>query len=124
MYFKLSLIFLAVCIVYPFGDIFKIHELLKFDFSKNVCNNVYYMNQYRIQLNHEKKVSYYFLGPVLVTLGVFSYAIANAKFTWWTLLICVFIAVGLITYWSYKFYNRNIDSILKSLDEIKELKEE
>ena len=115
---------MAVCIVYPFWGVYKIHGLMKFDLSKNVCNNIYYVNSYRIQLNREKKVVYYFLVPVLVMLGVVSYAIANAKFTLWALFISMLIAVGLITYWSYKLYNKNIDSILKSLDEIKELKEE
>jgi hypothetical protein len=114
----------AVCFVYPFWGIFKTHGLMKFDLLKDVGNNLFCMNRYRIQLNREKKVLYYFIGPVFVVLGLFSYAVANAKFQWWTLLICVFIVAGLVCYWSYKYYNKNIDSILKSLDEIRELKEE
>jgi len=43
----------------------------------------------------------------------------------WTLLICVVIFLTLYSYWSYnKFYNNNIQSIKKSLEELNELKEE
>ena len=115
---------LAVCFVYPFWGIFKIHGLMKFDITKNVGNNILCMNGYRIQLNREKKILNYFVGPVYVLLGIFAYTVGKAILYQWSLLICVFIAVGLITYWSYKYYNKSIDSILKSLDEIRELKEE
>jgi len=115
---------LAVCFVYPFWGIFKTHGLMKFDITKNVGNNILSMNRYRIQLNREKKFLYYFVGPVFVILGLSTYAVRKVTFSLWSLLICVFIAAGLITYWSYKYYNKSIDSILKSLDEIRELKEE
>jgi len=114
----------AIGFVYPFWGVFKTHGLMKFDLSKDVGNNILCLNRYRIQLNREKKVLYFFLGPVLIALGLLSYAVGNAKFHWWTLMICAFIAAGLGCYWSYKWYNKNIDSILKSLDEIRELKEE
>jgi O-antigen/teichoic acid export membrane protein len=121
----ITLIFvMAIGFVYPFWGIFKTQGLMKFDLSKDVGNNILCMNRYRIQLNRERKVLYYFLGPVLVILGLLSYAVWKVKFQSWTLLISVFISAGLICYWSYKWYNKNIDSVLKSLDEIRELKEE
>ena len=120
-----TLLFILVgCFVYPFWGVFKIHGLMKFDISKHVSNNIYCVNRYRIQLNREKKVFYYFVGPVLVILGVSSYATAKATLPLWAFLFCMFIVGGLVCYWSYKWSNKSIDSIIRSLDEIKELKEE
>ena len=121
---SIMLFTLAICFVYPFWGVFKIHGLMKFDFSKNVGNNILSMNRYRIQLSQEKKLLYYFVGPVLVMLGISMHAVMKAKFSVWTFMTCVFIVGGLVCYWSYKWYNKSIDSILKSLDEIRELKEE
>ena len=80
----------VVCFVYPFWGVFKLHGLMKIDLSKNVRNNIYYVNRYRIQLNREKKILYYFLGPVFVVLGILTYAVRKVTFPWW----CVFIATG------------------------------
>jgi len=119
------MIFLTVlCFVYPFWGAYKLHGLMKFDLTKNVGNNILCMNRYDIQLKHEKKILTYFLGPVLVIFGVLSYAAVKAALPFWALLICVFSVAGLASYWSYKIYHKSIESILKSLEEIRELKEE
>jgi hypothetical protein len=115
---------LAICFVYPFWGVFKIHGLMKFDLSKDVGNNIFCVNKYRIQMGYDKKILYCFVGPVLVVLGVFTYATMKATLPLWTLLMSMFIVAGLVCYWSYKYYNKGIDTILRSLDEIRELKEE
>jgi hypothetical protein len=112
----------AVCFTYPFWGVLKTHGLMKFDITKNVGNNILCMNRYSIQLKREKKLLYFIL-PFVVTLGVLHYAAMKASLPLWTLLVCMFIFIGLVSYWSYKYYDKGIDSILKSLDEIQELKE-
>ena len=115
---------LAICFVYPFWGVYKLHGLMKIDFLKNISNNILYVNKYRIQLGYDKKILYCFVLPVFVILGVVTYAVMKATLPLWTFLICILIVGVLVCYWSYKKYDKNIDSILKSLDEIRELKED
>ena len=119
-------VFLAVvtCIVYPFWGIYKIHGLMKFDILKNVGNNIYQINKYNIQIKREYKFVYSFLAPTLFILVILMYASAKTMLYHWATLFCAFIGTTLYSYWNYKKINKNIASILKSLDEIKELKEE
>ena len=114
---------LIICIIYPFWGAYKIRGLMKIDLSKNVSNNIFYINRYNIQYKREFK-SLYFIGPVFVILTVLYYAAMKVTLPLWTLLTCSFIAMIFILYWTYKFFNKRIESVLKSLDEIKELKEE
>jgi len=114
---------LIICIIYPFWGVYKIRGLMKIDLSKNVSNNIFYINRYNIQYKREFK-SLYFIGPVFVILIVLYYAAMKVTLPLWTLLTCSFIAMIFILYWTYKFFNKRIESVLKSLDEIKELKEE
>jgi len=116
--------FAAICFIYPFWGVYKINGLMKFDFTKNVGNNILCMNRYNIQLKQEMKFLIYFLAPVTVILAITYYAVAKAALPFWVLLICALTVASLICYWSYKIYDKGIKSILKSLDEIKELKEE
>ena len=123
---NIYLIFTAVmCCVASFWGVFKIHGLMKFDISKDVSNNIYYVNRYNNQINsYEKKFYWCFLVPAIVIFLILSFASRKVALPHWVLLICALIGGILFSYWSYKRYNKNIDSILKSLDEIRELKEE
>jgi len=114
----------AVCFIYPFWGVYKLHGLMKFNLTKSVGNNILCMNRYNIQLEREKKVFWYFFLPVLIIFGVLIYAAAKATLPLWTFLICVFSLGGLVSYWSYKKYDKSIESVLNSLEEIRELKEE
>ena len=113
----------AICFVYSFWGVFKIHGLMKFDFTKIISNNIFYVNRYNIQLKREQKI-FSFVWPVLASLLVLSYASMKVKLSLWALLICALVVATLVSYWSYKKSHKNIDSILKSLDEIRELKED
>jgi len=115
---------IAVCFFYSFWSVFKINGLMKIDLSKNVGNNILYMNRYNIQIKREKKIFWYCGWPAISILLVLSYASMKATLTLWFFLICAIIAGTLGSYWIYKrLYDKNIEVILKSLDEIKELKE-
>jgi hypothetical protein len=97
---------------------------MKFNITKDVGNNILCINRYNIQLKHEKKIGNFFIMPVMVILVTLHYATIKASLPLWATFICAFIVCGLIVYWSYKIYEKGIDSILKSLEEIRELKEE
>jgi hypothetical protein len=120
---NITLIFaVAICFFYTFWGIYKLYGLMKIDISKNVSNNIFYVNSYRIQLKRERKTTY-LLWPILMILLAFTYASFKVTMPLWVFMVCLFAAMTLVIYWSYKHYDKSIDSILKSLDEIKELKE-
>ncbi len=104
--------------------VYKIHGLMKFDFSKNVSNNIYCVNKYNIQLKQETKITVYFIVPVFAVLGVLAYATMKATTPLWIFLICIFAIAILSVYWACRMNNKNISSIMQSLNEIKDLKEE
>jgi len=123
---KIYLLFTAViCFIYSLWGVFKIHGLMKFDVSKDVSNNIYYVNRYNHQINrYEKKFYWCFLVPAIVIFLTLSFVSMKVTLSLWVLMICAVIAGILFSYWSYKRYNKNMDSILRSIDEIRELKEE
>jgi len=113
----------AVCFFHFFWGGFKIHGLMKINLSNNIGRNFYYMNRYTIQIKRERKIyTYYVLIPltimVIVSLSVIE------RYVWW-----LFFIVSLpVAYWSNLLYtlphHKNVGLIFKSLDEIRELKEE
>ena len=115
---------IAICSAYPFWGIYIINGLMKFDLTKDVGNNIYYVNKYNIQRKREFKFVAYFIGPAFAILGIFGYASLKVTLPLWSFLFCVLIAATLFLYWANKKQNKSIDSILRSLDEIKELKED
>jgi uncharacterized membrane protein len=102
---------------------YKIHGLMKFDFAKSVSNNIYYINRYNLQVKWEKIISIIAVS-VIIVIGVFHYAEAKVSVFLWIVLLCTIIFCGLFLYWYYRrVYDKNIGSILKSLEELKALKE-
>ena len=99
--------------------------LLKIDFSKNIKDNMHYVNKFAIYYGKGKIINYFFIIPVLSLLGILSYYELKAPFFLWIFLF-VCLTIGFITtYWIYKkVYDTNIQSIQKSLEELKELEEE
>ena len=113
----------ATFVMFSFWGAYKIHGLMKFDITENVGANILCMNRYNIQLKREKKFTY-FAFLVLVIFAAYIYTAINATMPLWTFFVCMVIIGGLGSYWSYKKYDKVIKSILRSLDEIRELKEE
>lgn len=102
---------------------FKIYNLMKIDFSAVVSDNIRIMNKYNIWIQREKLVMWVSI-PIIGALCTYLYAQLNANLFLWVFLTCAFIFVTLVTYYQYKkVYDNNINSILKSLDELKELEE-
>lgn len=118
MYAMLVVSVLTVC-----WQTYKIYGLMKVDFSKTVSTNIEHANKYNIRIKREKIVMLFFV-PVLLLFCVYLYAQLNVSGTLWGFMTCSFIALILFSVWSYKkLYDKNIKSILKSLDELKELEE-
>ena len=113
------------CIIFFPWYLYKIYGLMKIDFSKNIHDNIYYMNRYNIQIKRERNLTYYIVMPVLGVIGILTYGTMKATLPLWIFLICVYILGTSLSFWSYKrLYDKNIETILKSLEEIRELKEE
>ena len=115
----------AFCCIASIWLIFKISGLMKIDFSKIISDNIYYTNRYNIQIKREKFAMNVIFGPIFTILLILLYAEMKANTYHWIFLISLLLLCSLITYWSYKrLYEKNINSILKSMNEIKALEEE
>jgi len=114
---------LVISIIGIIWQALKVYGLMQIDFSKVISNNILYTNKYNIKIKREKMFMLFFI-PVLALSIVFLYVRLNANAVLWTFMVCGLIGASLYTYWSYKkLYDKNIASILKSLDELKELEE-
>lgn len=113
-----------LCTLSIIWGICKIYTLSKIDFSKEISATIYHFNKYRILVKREYCVLIYIFMPVLFTLAVLSYAEENVTFSLWMFLVCMFLLLILIVWYSIKNYKKTHAAIVASLNEIKELKEE
>ena len=114
-----------ICLALLIWQLYKVYGLMKVNLSESIRDNTYCINQYNIQMKREKVIISYVVGPVFAILGVLMCASMKATLPLWIFLACMIILATLANFWQYKrFYGKNINSILKSLDELKELKEE
>ena len=103
---------------------FKIQTMMKVDLSKQINENIYHINRYNICVRREKLFANFVFGPVFVFLAICMFIEMKARFDLWVFLICMVALASLTTYWTYKrIYDKNITSILRSFNEIKELEE-
>ena len=114
-----------VCIIGVVWYFIKIHGLMKVDINENVSKNIYYIKRYTIQVKREKIAMTYFVAMSLAILITLAYLEAKVAIGLWVYLICAVVLGALVTFWSYKrIYQKNIDAIKNSLEEMRELKEE
>lgn len=117
----------TIALIHAFiSQIWKIYALTKVNFSNPVSENIKLINRFNIYVKKERMSGYIALPLVMIFIGetfrISHIAIKREEFM---LLIIVLGAAIVFSIWQYnKFYKRNIHSILKSLDELKELKEE
>lgn len=121
MYSLLFFLSAAVC-----SQIWKTYRLLKVDFAKPLSYNINIIQRYSIYLKKEKTFNFipliFVVGYILQTAIVSPHGIDVWR---WVAMVSTFIGAGIISVWQYKkIYKANIESILKSLDELKELEEE
>jgi len=115
---------IPVCIIGLLWQILKVYKLTRIDLAGAISNNIRHTNEYNIWIKRERMSMIVFV-PVIGLCVAYMYAQLNVNTTLWAFLTCTFLALCIYTYWAYKkLYKKNIDSILKSLDELKELEEE
>jgi len=122
----LFVVCVVTCILGTIWTCYKVlRYLIKIDFSKNISDNIHYVNEYAILIKKEKIVSYFVVIPTFSLLGILSYYELKVNLSLWIFLVVALIFGVIVTYWSYKkIYDSNIQSIKKSLEELSELKEE
>lgn len=108
-----------------FWQAYKVQCLMKVDYSRSISENVYYINRYKIWYEKEKMAMSFVIGPVLAILLVVYYAQLNASLPHWVLLFSILLCTTVYCYWSYKtIIKQKIPSIVRSLEELKEISEE
>ena len=124
IFWDVTVIFAGIfCIAYFPFLLYRVNELMKIDLYESIKNNLFYINRYNIQIKREKIIMA-FIVPILFILICLVFIEAKANISWWTFLTCVMVIMALYSYWSYKkFYDKNIQSIKKGLEELKELQE-
>ena len=122
----LAVFAIAVSVIYIIWSSYKLkYYVLKIDFSKSIKNNTYYVNKCNIFFKREKIASYFIVTPVISFLAIWCYYELKAPVHLWIFLFVSLIIATFMSYWmNKKIYDKNIQSIKKSLDELKELEEE
>jgi len=116
-----SLLFDIVVLPYI---LYKAYILIKIDLIGNMKSNSYYINKFEIAIKREK-IFMTILGPIFIIIMIPMLIELRANAFAWAFAICMVIFASLFTYWSYKkIYDKNIKSIKKSLEELKELEDE
>ena len=127
-FFFPKIIFISIIAVSIFGIISSCYTLkyyfMKIDFSKSVKDNMYYVNKFNNVYRKGKMINYFIITPVFSLLGILSYYELKVPFYLWIFLFVLLINGIGTTYWIYKkVYDASIESIQKSLEELKELEE-
>jgi len=119
------LLFFVICIILLPYLMYKAYLLIKVDLSGNIRNNLLYINKFAIIVKKERIVFWRFFLPFCVIIPIPRLIEAKISAALWTTYVCLVIFGALVGYWSYKkIYDKNIQTIKKSLEEIKELEEE
>ncbi|HCO67766.1 MAG TPA: hypothetical protein DIT04_08455, partial [Dysgonomonas sp.] len=118
------LIFMFVVILFfVFWTGTKIALLMKIDLSQEVMQNIRRANRYNILIKREKLISVFVL-PVIAVFFFYLYLQVDAPIMAWITMTCLFVVAVIFSIWSYKrIYDKNIKSILNSLQELKELED-
>jgi len=118
----------AAIVISIFGIILSFYTLKKYfvkiDFSNRISDNVHYLNKYNILYKKGEIINYFIVFPVFTILGIWCYYELKVPTHLWIFLL-VALTIGLAgSYWIYKIvYEKNIQSIQKSLEELRELEE-
>ncbi len=119
------LLSLIICLVLLPYILYKAYLLMKVDLSGNIKNNLVYFNKFAIIVKKERIVFWRFFLPFCAILPIPMLIETKISIALWTTYICLVFFGVLFGYWSYKkIYNKNIQIIKKSLEELKELEEE
>ena len=110
--------------IYLAAGIIGLIRLHKIDFSKSVSNNITMISKYKVFYKRMTLIMCIFGVLILVFCFMAYFQLPNVE-PWRLMALFFAIPVGIVvSYWEYKRIGmRNINSILKSLEELKELEE-
>ncbi|MDR1416088.1 MAG: hypothetical protein LBJ57_01555 [Prevotellaceae bacterium] len=116
-------IVVAVCVIVMVWQIVKVGLLQKMDFMKSINSNLLQVNRYNVWIKRERIILLLTI-PVILCLPIWLFVNIHAvKALQWVIFVCGTIFGALAGYYLYNFYNRHIDSIRQSLEDLKELEE-
>lgn len=123
VFIPIMLIFLVINTVIGISQLIKLHKI---DLSQTVNKNINFVHKLNI-FNKRSYLIFTAIAFLLVFIFIFILFILYSTYiAYWRWGICITaISVGIIfCFWEYKrIYRRNFNSILKSLEELKELEE-
>lgn len=103
----------------------KIYRLMRVSMNKSVKSNLFYISKYNIQVKREQIGNTLYMGIAFSLLLFFVFVDATAYSFMWLVIACGIPIVLGRSYWTYKkVYQKNIDAIQNSLEEIRGLEEE
>jgi len=104
---------------------YKLWLLLKIDLNNLISENIKFLQKYNLFIKREKMAAWIYT-PILFASIIFTFISLNNIELWrWVAVISVLIFSIILAIWQYKkIYDVNIQSIKKSLEELKELEEE
>lgn len=124
--FKTGIFLLAIAllIVSALRSIKNLFILHKINFSNPISDNIRLVQNYNIIIKRTTIINYS-AATGIVVLAIIAGLMSPNMEVWRWVVIAVSIVIGIIgAWWEYRhMYRKNIDSILKSLDELKELEE-
>lgn len=114
-----AFVFLLFSIIMGIIQLKKLHQV---DFSLPVNENMYRMQKFNLFNRRNLVIGYIFAFVFVLVVLIFTLSYGRIEF-WRSWGFIAAIPLGIIlSVWEYKrIYRRNIDSILKSLEELKEL---
>jgi len=116
---------IIICIIACFPQLWKIYALMRIDLSKTINSNIRLIQHYSIYIHWEKIITFVFLAVVFILLAII-YVTGEKVESWrWIFVACGLLFAVIFCVWTNKkLYDAHIQTIKKSLDELKELKEE
>jgi hypothetical protein len=112
------------CVAAVICGLFKIAKLMSMDFMKSVWSNSLLINSYNLWIGKEK-IAGFFIIPAISLMCIWYYAILHVNATAWTFLACMLLFGVFFTFYIYRrVYDRHINAIRQSLEELKDLEEE
>ena len=119
--FLLAIALLIVSVLRSIKNLFILHKI---NFSNPISDNIRLVQNYNIIIKRTTIINYS-AATGIVVLAIIAGLMSPNMEVWRWVGIAVSIVIGIIgAWWEYRhMYRKNIDSILKSLDESKELEE-
>jgi hypothetical protein len=125
--FKKAIFILAIVMALYFFiyEVINLKLLYKINYSKSVSRNIELTRKYRIRTKKQHIIAYISV-TVMILLVITAAMLSSNMELWRWITIGGAVAVGIVAaVWDYKkMYKQNINSILESLNEIRELKED